>query len=392
MVKPKFIMTDEVKSAVITTDSKQTVMDEISRSTQNKPEIDTLVDGIVISKAKMALYVDIAPFGTGLIFGREYLNARDLIKKTNIGDTVTAKVVSTEGENGYIELSLKEAKQAIIWETAERSIKLKEVFSLPVKEANKGGLIVEWQGIDGFVPASQLKPEHYPRVQDGDKDKIIHELQKLVGTNIDLTIIGADPKEGKLIFSEKSLDNKSRKAIVDRYALGDVVEGEVTGAVDFGVFIKVEEGLEGLVHISELDWSLVENPRDLYRAGDKVKAKIIEIKDDKISLSIKAMKDNPWKEAEGKYKRGKVVSGVVIKHNKHGALIAIEEGVAGLVHVSEFADETDLRSKLELGKSYTFTINLFEPKDQKMTLVFGDKSQEILATPETKEKKKDKEA
>jgi len=364
-------------------------MEEILRTTPVRPEVESLIDGQVIAKGKMSLFVDIPPFGTGIIFGREYFNARDLIKKINIGDTVTAKITDGEGEDGYIELSLKEAKQAILWDAAEVALKSKKTFSLPVKEANKGGLIISWEGLDGFLPASQLKPENYPRVQDGDKDKIVEELEKLIGQNMELTIIGVEPKEGKLIFSEKSLDNESRKEIVGQFSVGDSVEGEVTGAVDFGVFIKIEEGLEGLVHISELDWSLVEDPRDLYKAGDKVKAKIIEIKDDKISLSIKALKTNPWQEAEGKYKKGDVVSGVVIKHNKHGALSAIEEGVAGLVHISDFTDENDLRTKLELGKTYDFTINLFEPKNQRMTLMLGNRKEEVLANDKKSDEKKE---
>ncbi len=360
------------------------VMDDIIKNTPNRPEIDSLIDGRVIAKGKMALFVDLPPYGTGMIFGREYFNARDLIKKINIGDTVTAKVVTPEGEDGYIELSLKEAKQAILWDKVEQAMKQKEVFSLTVKDVNKGGLIISWEGIDGFLPASQLKPENYPRVPDGDKDKIIEELEKMKGTNVDVIIIGAEPKEGKLIFSEKNLDSQSRKAIVDSFSVGDIIEGEVTGAVDFGIFIKIEEGLEGLVHISELNWSLVEDPRELYKAGDKIKAKIIEIKDDKISLSIKALKPNPWDEVEGKFKKGDIVSGVVIKYNKHGALVSIEEGVAGLVHISDFADENDIRSKLELGKTYDFTINLFEPKHQRMTLMLGDRRKEIEESEKNK--------
>ena len=351
------------------------IMDEYLKASPIPPERGSLIDGTVIAKGKMTLFIDIPPFGTGIIFGREYLNARDVIKKINIGDTVTAKIVDTEGEKGYIELSLKEAKQALFWSEAEKALKTKAVHELTVKDANKGGLILEWQGLDGFIPASQLKPEHYPRVPDGDKDKIMEELQKLVGQKIAVTIIGADPKEGKLIFSEKSLDSKSRKEIVEKYTLGDTVTGEVTGTVDFGVFLKIEDGLEGLVHISEIDWSLVDNPRELFKIGDQVKAKIIEIKDGKISLSIKALKPNPWHEAEKKYKKGDRVKGVVIKYNKHGALVAIEEGVAGLVHISEFKNEEDLRSKLELGKTYEFSINLFEAKDQRMTLNYSTKAE-----------------
>jgi len=150
--------------------------------------------------------------------------------------------------------------------------------------------------------------------------------------------------------------------------VGDVLEGVVTGATDFGVFIKLEQGLEGLVHISEMDWALVEDSKNRYRVGENIKVKVIEIKDDKISLSIKALTDDPWKTAAAKYTKGELVNAVVIKYNKHGALASIEEGVAGLVHVSEFENEPALRAGLELGKVYPFTITLFEPKDRRMTL------------------------
>lgn len=362
------------------------LMDELIKQSLAKPEPGAIIEGIVIGKANKALFIDVPPFGTGIIFGREYLNAKDIIKKVNIGDSVTAKVIETEGEENYIELSLKEAKQALVWHDAEKATKSKTQFELLVKDANKGGLILDWNGMDGFLPASQLKAEHYPRVEDGNKDSIAEELKKLIGQTLTVSIIGTDPKEGKLIFSEKGADNKQKREIIGKYALGDSVEGEVTGAVDFGIFIKIEEGLEGLVHISELDWSLVENPRDLYRVGDKVKAKIIDIKNDKISLSIKALKPNPWAEAGKKYTRGQVIDGVVIKHNKHGALVSIEEGVAGLVHISEFKSEDELRQKLELGKKYTFTINIFEPKDQRMTLLLGNCPERVKAE---EEKKKD---
>lgn len=368
----------EKKEVVVDTGPKKP-MDEVLKTTAARPEVGALVEGSVIGKGKLTLFIDLPPFGTGIIFGREYLNARDIIKKINLGDIVTAKVVMSEGERGYIELSLKEAKQAIVWHEADKAMKNKLTFDLPVKEANKGGLIMEWQGMMGFLPASQLSAEHYPRIGDGDKDKIMGELDKLVGQTITVSIITADPKEGKLIFSEKAGDTKAKREIVDKYALGEVVEGEVTGAVDFGIFVRLEEGLEGLVHISEIDWSLVENPRDLYKAGDKVKAKIIEVKDGKVSLSLKALKTNPWMEAEKKYKSGDKVEGVVIKYNKHGALVSIEEGVAGLVHISEFKDDADLRNALILGKSYPFTINIFEPKSQRMTLLFKKTLEEAKA-------------
>jgi small subunit ribosomal protein S1 len=299
------------------------------------------------------------------------MNARDILRKVSVGDSIAAKVVEPCNEDGYIELSLKEARQALIWSDAEAAVKSQTVMNLEVKEANKGGLIIEWQGISGFLPASQLAAEHYPRVEDGDKDKILTELQNLVSTFLSVVIITADQKEGKLIFSEKGPQEKEEKEEkVRHYQVGDVLDGEVTGAVDFGIFVKVEDGLEGLVHISELDWGLVEDTRALYTVGDRVQVKVIEVKDDKISLSIKQLKENPWVTASKTYRKDQVVPGVVIRYNRHGALVSIEEGVAGLVHISEFGSEEDLKNQLSLGQSYSFMITLFEPKEQRMTLSF----------------------
>ncbi|MFZ2769725.1 MAG: S1 RNA-binding domain-containing protein, partial [Minisyncoccia bacterium] len=367
------IKKEKVKKEKVPVVEDTSLMGQIVLNTATPPSIDDVVEGPVISIDKGAVYINLAPFGTGIIYGREFLNARDIIKKINIGDIVAGKVVGIGGKEGYIEISLKEARQALIWSEADTAINEKRVFELPITEANKGGLIINWQGISGFLPASQLKPEHYPRVTDGDKDSILAELKKLVGTKLLVTIIGANPKEGKLIFSEKSPETKNKESIISHYALGDELTGEVTGLVDFGIFVKLEEGLEGLVHISEIDWGLVENPKAMYRIGEKVKVKIIEIKDEKISLSIKALKENPWKEAEKKYKKDMQVEGVIIKYNKHGALASIEEGVAGLVHVSEFGGEDKLKEKLEMGKTYPFKITLFDAKEQKMALTYLDK-------------------
>ena len=345
------------------------VLASITERSATRPEADSLIEGKVILVEKSSVYVDLSPFGTGIIYGREFINAKDVINKLHIGDTIKAKIVEVENEDGYTELSLKEAKQALAWSEAEKSIKAKTVLTLEVKDANKGGLILEWQGIQGFLPASQLKADHYPRVLDSDKDKILKELKKLVGEKISVMIISTLPKEGKLIFSEKDNNPEEKKEILSKYAIGDTLDCTVAGIVDFGIFLKLEDGLEGLVHISELDWGLVEDPRALFKVGDKVQAKVIEIKDGKISLSLKALKENPWKEFEGKLKKGDIIKGVVIKYNKHGALVSIKEGVAGLVHNSTFPTEAKLREKLELGKNYNFQITLFEPKDQKMTLV-----------------------
>ncbi|MDE2172843.1 MAG: S1 RNA-binding domain-containing protein [Patescibacteria group bacterium] len=354
----------------LTDEQKNSAMGKLVSTMKNPPMTGDLVEGPVIAIEKSSVYVDLAPFGTGIIYGREFIIARDVIKKINIGDVIAAKIVDNSHKEGYYELSLKEARQALIWNEADIAIREKKVLELPIKEANKGGLLIEWQGITGFLPASQLKAEHYPRITDGDKDKILDELKKLVGERLNVSIITADPKEGKLIFSEKGSETKEKEKIVSKYEIGSEVEGSVTGVVDFGVFVRLEEGLEGLVHISEIDWGLVDDPRNFVKVGQKIKAKIIEIKDGKISLSLKQLRPNPWIEASKKYKKDMPVSGVIIKFNKHGALASIEEGVAGLVHVSEFGSDEKLRKTLELGKTYDFKISLFDAKDQKMALSY----------------------
>ena len=157
-------------------------MDTLIKQTLTPPEVGALIKGTVIARRKGQLFIDVPPFGTGIIFGREYLNAREIIKAINLGETVTAKIVTIEGENGYFELSLKEAKQAIIWSEAKKAMEAKTVFDLEIKEANKGGLLIKWEGLDGFLPASQLKSEHYPKVPDGDRGKIMDELKKLIAS------------------------------------------------------------------------------------------------------------------------------------------------------------------------------------------------------------------
>ncbi len=343
----------------------------------NLPKEGDLIEGEVLKKDGTTVFVDLKPFGTAIIYGREFINAREIIKSLKPGDLITAKIVDLENKDGYTELSLKEAGQEIIWREATDAKKNQEVFNLPVVDANTGGLIFDWRGLQGFLPASQLRTTHYPRVEGGDKDKILDELKKLIGEKIAVTIINADKKENKLIFSEKETQAGELKNLIAKYKIGDVVEGEITGVVDFGVFLKIEEGLEGLAHISELDWGLVEDPSKLFKVGDKVNAQIISIKDDKISLSIKALKYNPWEGAKNKYKKDDEVSGVVIKFNRYGALVSIEEGVAGLVHISEFESDEEMKKTLELGKSYNFKILLFEPDEQKLILShFSGKDEE----------------
>jgi small subunit ribosomal protein S1 len=372
-----------MKKIIEIKEESQTMKDILS--TRNDVlKIDDVIEGHVLAVEKSAVFIDLKPYGTGIIYGLEFLQAKDIIKKLNVGFAVKVKVVELENEKGYIEVSLREAREALVWTDIEEAEKTKKVLSLPVVEANSGGLMFEYMGILGFLPTSQLAPEHFPKVTDKDKDKITSELKKLIGKKMDVIIMAANSKDGKLIFTEKKDRNNNYHVATNtssqtnnetnnnKYEIGNIVEGVVTGVVDFGLFIKLAEKTEGLVHISEISWSLVENPRTLYKAGERIRAKIIDVKEGKISLSIKGLTENPWVEAANRYKKGQKVSGVVIRFSKHGALISLEEGVTGLMHISEFGGEENMKKMLSLGKICHCYISNFEPKEEKMTLVLKE--------------------
>lgn len=333
------------------------------------PKTGELISGVVLSRRGPYVYIDLGPQGTGVIYGREFYNARDIIKTLKTGSAVTAKVIEIENENGYMELSLCEAGKDKMWQEAESLMKSKTPVSLPVLSANKGGLVMNWQGVSGFLPVSQLTAKHYPRVEGGDKGKILSELQRFVGEPLEVTILDIDSKENKLIFSEKNVESDELKEALSKYSIGDSIEGEVTGVVDFGIFIKIEEGLEGLAHISELDWGLVENPSDLFKVGEHIKAKIINVEGGKVSLSIKALKPDPWKDFADKFKKGDIVKGRVRKIDRFGVFVEIEDFLlSGLAHVSEFGSEKEMRDHMELDKVYHFQILNLSPEERKLSL------------------------
>ena len=340
------------------------------------------IEGKVIAIDRSAVYIDIPPVGTGIIYGREFLVAKDILRKTHVGDTISARVIALETPEGdYIDLSLREARRALIWAEAEQSMRDGRTYELTVKVANRGGLIVEWNDIRGFIPASQLSEAHYPKVANPtDKDAVMSELKKLVGQKLTLSIVAVDNKTDYLIFSEQKkkggrMETETAHTNTERriYHAGEILEGVVTGVVDFGVFIKVDDNVEGLVHISEIDWGLVDDPRRFYKVGDSVSVKLLEVAENKYSFSVKALQKNPWESAGERYKTNDNVTAVVFKYSTHGAFASIEAGVSGLVHISNFTDEAEMKSKLELGKSYKFTISNFDPKEQKLTLIPDNK-------------------
>ena len=327
-----------------------------------------IVDGAVIEKKGSRLYVDLGLRGVGIVYGREYFQAQDIIRRLGPGDPVSAKVVEVENDERYVELSLKEAGREKNWQDMRRLMQSGELITLKVLDANRGGLILEYLGVAGFLPASQLSQEHYPRVEGGDKEKIFEELKKLVGHELEVAIIDVNPEDGKLIFSEKSKEVEALKVRLAAYHVGDVVDGEVAGVVSFGAFVKFGDGLEGLVHISEIGWQLISNPADVLKAGDRVQAKIIAIEGDKVSLSLKALKEDPWVKAEEKYAKGSIVTGVVAKFNPFGAFVKLDPDIQGLAHISEFGTEAKMKEMLTLNEPHEFRVLSMDAKEHRLAL------------------------
>ena len=330
------------------------------------PKAGDTIEGEIIEINKEGLFVDLANFKTGIVSMKELKENPEYLKKSKTENKILVKIVELENEDGYVELSLKEAGSEQNWNTLLTKMKAKEVVKSKVLKANKGGLILSVEGIPAFMPVSQLSAAHYPRVE-GDTQKILQALQKLVGEELKVKIIDLDPGEEKLIVSEKIVQEKEIQEILKKYKVGNIVEGVITGIVDFGAFIKFNN-LEGLVHISELAYQLIENPRDLINVGEKVKAKIIEIDKDKISLSIKALKKNPWEKVKEKYKTNQIIKGKITKFNPFGAFVQLDKDIHGLAHISEFGSEKRMKEILEIGKKYDFKILSIKTKEYRIAL------------------------
>lgn len=345
-------------------------------------KVGDVVEGKVLLRRGNRLFIDLGPKGIGVVFGKEFYEAQHAVKNLQIGDMVTAKVIEQESsiEEGYPELSLKEAGKEKLWADLREAMRSGTVFVLIIKEVNRGGILLEHRGVKGFLPVSHLSQKNYPRVEGGDKEKIYEELKKFIGKEISVKILDIDPREEKLIFSERDLDvDGSMKEALLKHVIGEEVSGEVTAVAPFGAFVKLSDGLEGLIHVSELDWQLVENPKDIVTIGEKVKVKVINIEGDKISLSLKALKEDPWLKLLDNVKKGDTVRGIVSKFNPFGVFVKIIFGsdagkkeIQGLVHISEFGTEEKMREAVEIGKEYSFVVSFIDLKEHRMSLILPE--------------------
>ena len=353
-------------------DAKITMDDLLSQAGDNVKQLTVgeTVDGTVLSVKKHEILIDLGPLGVGLVPRREV----SLSKNYNVGDSVIASVIDTELEDGYSLLSLRKAAKDRGWDEVMAKLESGEIITVVPYDANRGGLLVEYEGIRGFLPVSQLSAEHYPRVGSSDKDEILQRLNSLVKKDIKARILDADRKANKLIFSEKEAVKEGLAERFQKLTIGDTVTGVVTGVVDFGVFVNVE-GIEGLIHISEISWERVNNPSDYVKVGQTIEAKIIAIDKERLSLSMKQLTKDPWLDEVEQFKPGEKVEGTVTRITPFGAFVQLSPAVEALVHVSELGgDGTDPEKVFTLNERKEFTVLDIDKENRKISLSLGKSS------------------
>jgi small subunit ribosomal protein S1 len=324
----------------------------------------------LMKKAQRAVYFDLGRFGTGIIYGAELGNAREVIKGLNPGDKVAAKIVMIDAESGYTELSLAEAGKQRQWQTVQDLADSGEIIKFKITGANAGGLMGAISDLKAFLPLSQLSNEHYSKLAEGEREKNIEELKKFVGQELSVKVINVNPRNNKLIVSERETLGANMKELLAKYEVGQTIDGMVSGLADFGIFMRFVDNpqIEGLVHISEIDHRVIDNPKEVMKLNETAKVKIIDIREGRVFLSLKALKADPWTTLADAHKAGEEVKGKVYKFNPFGAIIDLASGLQGMVHVSEFGGSEEMHKALVIGESYQFVVDSVKPEEKRIIL------------------------
>ena len=351
------------------------------------PKPGSTVEGTVSSILKNKILVDLGGASTGVIAGKEAHDSSGTVKNLQVGDSISAYVMEEENDDGLVVLSLRRASQEKTWDRFKKAYETDEIIEVSPNEANKGGLLLNIDGIKGFIPVSQLAPLHYPRVDGADSAKILSRLQKLIGMILEVKVINLDETGGKLILSERAAQREARQRSLGKLEVGQKVKGKVSGIVKFGIFVAFD-GLEGLVHISEIAWGHVKDPADFAKIGDEVEILVIGKDDDKISLSMKRLVPDPWIEASKKYKVGTVVECEVSRITPFGAFVKLDDEINGLIHVTEVAEGEgiDVGALLKMGERVKAKIITIDADEHRVGLSIK------ALTAKPKEEKKEEEA
>lgn len=325
--------------------------------------VGTKVKGVVTEKSKGRLVLDIGSKNEGLVAERAYKETEDYIKTLSVGDEIEGTVLVSETSDGYTIISLRHSAANAIWDSIEKVKNDLTPVDVEVKGVVPSGLTVFYSGLTGFIPTTQLGKEAFKN------------SQSLIGKKIKAVIIDFDREVKKIIFSEKEVSEKEelediRNAMKDLVE-GDVFDGEVTTIYDFGCFVKIDivKGnkkvpLEGLVHVSELEWKKVERPDDVVKVGDKVKVKLIGRRNSKLAFSIRQTKDDPWSKVLDKYEKEKEYKGEVVKVSDFGVFVSLEPGVEGLVHITKIPPD----KKLHAGEEVNVYVEDIDEQEKRLSL------------------------
>ena len=358
------------------------------------PQTGDIVKGVVITASKSEVKLDIDGILMGIVRGPELYSEVPEFADLKPGDEIEAAVIDEENENGELELSFRTVGQEKAWNNLRQAFKDKSTIKVKIIDANKGGLLARYCQINGFLPVSQLAPDNYPRISGGDKSKILEKLKSFVGMEFETNVMTLNEEENKIIFSEKDVWNRRQKPTLDKYKVGMNVEGKITAITNFGVFVNFDDGMEGLIHISELAWQRIDSPNELYKVNDKIKAEIVSIDGSKIFLSAKKLLQDPWLEASAKYKIGQVVTGTILKVNPFGLFVKLDEEIHGLAHISQLGltAKDKITDLYQTGEVRDFEVVNISPSEHRLGLkLTGLVTEEKAPVKEAKKEKEVKE-
>lgn len=332
------------------------------------PKTWEVISGTIIKVEKKNVLVNVNNQFTGLVVSKEVGNTVDpstLLPWTPIDVMVLWDSI----ERGLLILSLKRANQIKNLSNLEKFFSTSEIITVRPTEANKWGLLIDIDGLKWFIPVSQLTPLHYPRVEWADPEKILAHLNWLVWIDFKVRVINVDDGGKKIIFSEKAAIKEDREKALGKLKEGDIVEGTVSWILTYWLFVTFN-WLEWLVHVSEIDWGHVNNPGKFAKVWMKVKVKVIGLDTEKISLSIKRLKENPWDVLAKKFKVNDIVTAPISRISQFWAFMDLEGWIQGLIHLSEISHWVvkDIRDFIKVWEEVQAKIINFEPKKKRIGL------------------------
>src|SRR5258708_4610715 len=317
------------------------------------------VEARLLDLSKKTATFDIGGKSEGIINDIYFQEARDYLKTLKVGDIVTAVVINPEVADGNVLLSLRHAASDSLWEKVKRDLDKGNIVSVNVKNSNQSGILVDFEGISGFIPTSQI-------------GKVMQQnLGNLVNNSIKVKVIEVDKGKRKIVFSEKAVSEVKEMAeaskAFEEIKTGEVYKGVITTITTFGVFVEIDIKkikVEGLVHISEASWEKSSTPSEMFKVGQKVEVKVLGQHNGKLSLSIKQAEADPWIDASKKFKVEDKVKGKITRNSDFGTFVAIAPGIEGLIHITKIPPAT----KLNVGDEVNVYIEEIDMKNKKIGL------------------------